>query len=380
MSINKENKFTGSLIREFHLWNLPDSAFILLNKEANDEFFKGMYALFGNQLKFAKFLGLSRQGVHKYHKQALKNDGKFYPVYFPLRLLNKCLPLLDKKFMYYLEQNISEIRARVGLSVYNTKLPIIESEEIYRILAHIIADGSASKGKTPYYANICKELREQFKKDLQIFGEMKIYERKPQAVELVFFPKIVTDVLAYLFDIQFTYPNRIPKLLFSAKEEYKKVFLQALFDDEGTISVHLALTIHNTNIMGEIKSLINSLGIETSKVMVQYISYKTNKVHFQIPKKDYVLFQEKIGFVHPEKSEKLELAIRIRNRLQRTRNPNYIEQEILNILEYKPTSTIELANELMFTIHGVMPHLNKLLEEDLIVKRGYKNKSIWDIA
>jgi len=222
MSINKENKFTGSLIREFHLWNLPDSAFILLNKEANDEFFKGMYALFGNQLKFAKFLGLSRQGVHKYHKQALKNDGKFYPVYFPLRLLNKCLPLLDKKFMYYLEQNISEIRARVGLSVYNTKLPIIESEEIYRILAHIIADGSASKGKTPYYANICKELREQFKKDLQIFGEMKIYERKPQAVELVFFPKIVTDVLAYLFDIQFTYPNRIPKLLFSAKEEYKK--------------------------------------------------------------------------------------------------------------------------------------------------------------
>ena len=118
----------------------------------------------------------------------------------------------------------------------------------------------------------------------------------------------------------------------------------------------MALTIHNTNIMGEIKSLINSLGIETSKVMVQYISYKTNKVHFQIPKKDYVLFQEKIGFVHPEKSEKLELAIRIRNRLQRTRNPNYIEQEILNILEYKPTSTIELANELMFTIHGIMRH------------------------
>lgn len=76
----------------------------------------------------------------------------------------------------------------------------------------------------------------------------------------------------------------------------------------------------------------------------------------------------------------MEFAIRTQNRQQRTRDPNYIEEEILNILEYKPSPTMELANELMFTINGIMPHLNRMLEEGLIVKRGHSNEIIWDIA
>ncbi|MBS3105589.1 hypothetical protein J4234_04995 [Candidatus Woesearchaeota archaeon] len=380
MDLVKLKQLDEEKTREFHLWDFQDNLFILLDKEANDRFFKIMYNQFGTQQEFAKFLGLWRQEVNKYHKQLLKDNGRYYPVYFPIRLFKKCVPILDKEFICYLEQNVSEIRARVGLSVYNPKLPIRESQEVYRILAHIIADGSASKGKTPYYANTCKQLREQFKKDLAIFGEMKIYERKPQVTELVFFPKVVTDLLASLFDIQFTYPNRIPKLIFTASEDLKKNFLQALFDDEGTISAQLALTIHNVRIMEEIKSLIISLGINVSKVMVYYYSHKTNKVYFQISKKDYELFQKKIGFSHPEKAKKLELAIRTQNREQRTRNPNYIEQEIIKILEMKPSPTMELANKLMLTIMGIKPHLDRMLEEGLIIKRGYKNKVIWDIA
>ena len=40
---------------------------------------------------------------------------------------------------------------------------------------------------------------------------------------------------------------------------------------------------------------------------------------------------------------------------------------------------MELANELMFTINGVMSHSNIMLEEGLIVKEGYKNRVIWDV-
>lgn len=366
--------------REFHLWDFPDNLFILLGKEANNQFFKRMYILFGTQQKFSEFLGLYRQEVNKYHKQVLKSRGIYWPVYFPLRLFKKCITFLDESFLMYLEQNIAEIRVKVGLSVYNPKLPIRESEEIYRIIAHMIADGSASKGKTPYYANTCHTLREQFKKDLQIFGKMKIYERRPNTTEVVYFPKVITDILAHLFDIQFTYPNRLPRPIFVAKREFKNIFLQALFDDEGTISTQLALTIHNVSIMEEIKFLINSLGIKTSEIRVHYYSHKTDKVYFEVVRNSYELFQQQIGFAHPEKAKKLELAIMTQNRQQRTRDPAYIEQEILKILEIKPSPTIELANELLFTINGVMPHLDKMLEERTVVKKGYRNKTIWDIA
>ena len=83
---------------------------------------------------------------------------------------------------------------------------------------------------------------------------------------------------------------------------------------------------------------------------------------------------------HPQKSRNLEFAIQTRNREQRTRDPNYIEDRILKILEFKPSKTMQFANELLFTINGIMPHLNRMLNEDLIIKRGFKNEIIWDIA
>lgn len=369
-----------NLKREFHLWDLSANLFILFDKETNDRFFKRMYSIFKTQQKFAKFLGLWRQEINKYHKQTLKAKGKYWPVYFPLQLFKRCTEFLDDSFLSYLEQNVAEIRVKVGLSVYNPKLPIKESKELYRIIAHMIADGSASEGKTPYYANTCKELREQFKKDLPVFGRMNIYERKPNTTEVVYFPKVVTDMLAHLFDVRFTYPNRLPKLIFTAQKECKKMFLKALFDDEGTISAQLAITIHNFNIMGEIKQLINSFEIKTSKIFVHPCLKNTDKVYLFIPRGQYKLFHQEIGFSHPEKVRKLELAIKTQDRKQRTRDPNYLEQEILKILEIKPSKTIELANELMLTLNGAMPHLNRMLEEGLIVKKGHKNLIIWDIA
>ena len=364
----------------FHVWDFPDNCFILLNKEANNEFFNIMYSIFETQQEFAKFLDVWRQDVNKYHKQITKYKERYYPVYFSLRLFKKCVKFLDREFLLYLEQDIAEIRARIGLSIYNPKLPIKESEEIYRIIAHIIADGSASKGKTPYYANTCKELREQFKKDLSIFGEMKIYEKKPQAVEILYFPKVITDILSNLFGVQFTYPNKLPKLILTADDKFKKAFLQALFDDESSISTNLSLTLHNLDIMQEIKLLINSLNIKTRAVMVHHYGYKRDKVYLQIPKSEYKKFQQEIGFIHPEKAKKLGLAIRTQDREQRTRDPNYIEQEIINILDFKPSPTMELANQLSFTYQGIIPHLNKMLKEGLIVKKGYCNEVVWDLA
>lgn len=339
-----------------------------------------MYRHFGTQKSFASYLGIIRQEVNKYHQQKRKTRGAFYPVYFPLHLFNKCVPLLDKDFLIFLERNVAELRARIGLSVYNPVLPLKESEELYRILAHMLADGSAGKGKTPYYANTCFLLRKQFKQDLIKFGRMRVYERKPLNVELVYFPKVITDILAFLFDVQFTYPNRIPKLIFTAKKEFKTAFLQAIFDDEGAISTGLTVGIHNYRVMVGIKTLINSLGICTSKIQTHPCPGKSDKIYLSVLPREYDLFQREINFSHPEKRKKLELAIRTRNRKVRTRHPLLFEEKILNLLEIESLPTLDIANELRLTIAGVLPHLKRMQNEGLLIKTGYKNKVIWNIA
>ncbi|MCH8003411.1 MAG: hypothetical protein IH934_02170 [Nanoarchaeota archaeon] len=202
---------------------------------------------------------------------------------------------------------------------------------------------------------------------------------------MVTFPKAVTDILSDFFDIQFTFPDRIPKQIFTASLECKTAFLQALFDDDGSMTVQLVVGIHNVNIMRETKLLLNSVDIKTSNVRVHHYTHKKyihkkDKVTLGIPTKEYLKFKNLIGFSHPQKSRNLEFAIQTRNREQRTRDPNYIEDRILKILEFKPSKTMQFANELLFTINGIMPHLNRMLNEDLIIKRGFKNEIIWDIA
>ncbi|MBI2136742.1 hypothetical protein HYU06_06750 [Candidatus Woesearchaeota archaeon] len=379
--INQENNLNqNNIIREFHIWDLPDNIHLLLDKNNNELFFRIMYGYFGSQKEFAKFLKVGRQEVYRYYKQIDKDRGKYYPVYLPLKLLKKCKPFLNQILLNSIEENLVELKVKKGHSIYNPKLPIRESGAVYRIIAHMVGDGSAGKGKTPYYSNTCSTLRGQFSNDLKIFGDFKIYERKPNTTETINFTKTVTDILSHLFNVRFTYPNRLPELIFTADRKFKQVFLQALFDDEGTISANLVVTIHNLNIMNGIKSLLTSLNIKTGKVQVHKIPNKTDKVSLSVLSRDYELFQKEIGFAHPEKARKLELAIRTRHRKQRTRDPNDIENAIFNILEIKPSPTIDLANELLFTLNGIKPHLQRMHAEGLLVRKGYKNKIIWEIV
>ncbi len=366
-------------IREFHLWNFPDNLFIMLQSDVNDFFFKKMYILFLTQQRFSTFLGTHRQEINKYHRQIYTDRHKYYPKYFPLRYLKKCIPLLDIETNLYLEKNISEIRSRVGLSIFNPKFPIVESPEIYRCIAHVIADGSASPGKTPYYCNTNRVLLEQFKNDLNIFGEMKISETKSPTVCVVSFPKVLTDILAYTFDVKFSFPNRLPSLIFTASDDCKSSFTRALYDDEGTMSSELAISIHNVNLMLQLKQLIESMGIITNKFRVKKRGDKFSYISFAIPPNQFDLFRSLIGFSHPDKASNLDIAIQVRKRQERTRSPKLIRGNILQLLEKRPHSTLELANNLLLTTQGITLHLESLRSEGSVLIKGYRNKKIWEL-
>lgn len=382
-SINEEIKENKQV--KIHLWDFPDTIYFLIKPYIRKLYFHRIYSFYNSKRNAARNLCVALATIRNYENGYSTKYGIKHPQYISITFFKKTLPLLGQEFIEKLEQSLVAISTSNGLEIRNPKMPIRESPQLYNVIAHIIADGSAPKRRTPYYGNSCQTLRDNFRRNLKLFGKVESSETHYGSVPIITFPKAVTDILSNFFDIQFTFPNRIPKRIFAASLECKTSFLQALFDDDGSMTAQLVVGIHNANIMKEIRLLLNYIGIKTSHVRVHHYTqkkylHKKDKVTLNIPTKEYSKFKSLIGFSHPQKSRNLELAIQTRNRKQRTRDPNYIEDRILRVLEFKPSKTMELANELLYTINGVRPHLDRMLEEGLIIKSGYKNEVVWDIA
>lgn len=233
------------------IWDFPDNLYVLLSKETHTEFFNLMFRKFGGKRPYGRFLGVGQKHLKQYWKRYSRKNGNKYIQYIPLWVLKKScntLPLKRK-----IEKGIHSIRVRAGDPIIKPNLKICESPELFRIVAHLIGDGFAGSLKVPYYSNTCKELRYQFKKDLQIFGGIKTYERKTKTVTCLMFPKPISDILRHIFKIEFIRPTKLPKEIFSASDKCKGAFLQALFDDEGCISTSLALGMSNQNLVNKIR-------------------------------------------------------------------------------------------------------------------------------
>lgn len=380
--INKKIKENKQV--EIHLWDFPDTTYFLIKPDIRKLYFNQIYSFYKSKRNAARNLGVYLATIRNYENGYSTKYGVKHSQYIPINFFKKTLSLFNQEFIENLEKNLIAISTRNGFDVKNPKLPIYESPELYNIIGHMIADGSAPKRSTPYYINSCQRLRNHFKKNLKVFGTSEISEYKDGDKVLINFSKALTDILSDFFNIQFTFPNRIPKLIFNSPLKCKTAFLQSLFDDDGTMTAQLVVGIHNLNIMKEIRLLIKSTGINTNNLVVhrytsqEYI-HKKDKVTLGIPTKEYEKFRDLIGFAHPEKSRKLDIAIRTRHRKQRTRDPNYVQKRILGILQNKPSKTMELANRLLFTRTGIMPHLDLLLKKGLIEKKGFKNEAIWHI-
>ena len=363
--------------KEWHIWDLPSNLYVLVEVNTRNEFFEFMYKYFGSQKEYAKFLSRERNSVQKFHYARSWDNSIKHVSFTPLEIFQKSRHLISNEFQLRIQNSILEIRAHGGKSIKNPIFPIKESPTLYRIVAHVLGDGNDSH--TPYYANMCKELREQFEKDLQMFGEVYYFENIPNTTPCINFPKTITRMLAHILNIQFTHPNRIPEAIFTASEDCKTAFLQALFDDEGTMSSNLAIGMNNSKIINQIKELLSNLNIETNKIMTQNYESKKGQMTmfiFQIRPKAYLKYKEKINFMHPKKKDFLDQAICAQNRKFRTRPQEYIEEKIFEILSTQSLNSIEIARKLQFTAAGVGPHLNRLKKQKEIIR---KESGSWDL-
>lgn len=367
-------------MKVWHILDFPENVYIYLREGFREEFFSNMFSKCGGKRPYARYIGVSQKTVKGYYEGNTCKNGIKHKQSVPFAVFKKSLALMSESLKDRLEENIVAIKLKnKGLSINNVKLPFKESSAFYRVVAHILCDGSMSDKGGVYYANNRKELRDEFKKDLVTFGDMKIYEIKLQTTPIVYFPKVLGRTLAHLLKIRFTYPDHLPKDIFNASYQCKAAFLRAVFDDEGTISTNLAVGMANRNVVKEIKELLESLDIKTTSISIKKSDKYGDNYQFNVRTKYFSRFNEVIGFASLDKAKKLESAINTRVRSIRTRSKELIEGQIIKILEDKTSGTLEIANGVELTLGYLNRFLKSMELDGKIVRSGFKNNLRWSL-
>lgn len=100
--------------------------------------------------------------------------------------------------------------------------------------------------------------------------------------------------------------QEFPENILKSNTESKKKFLQGIFDSEGSVhKTKFRITFSNKNetIIETVKSLLKEFGIKYGKTRKEKWGVQVIPIN---GKQNLILFQNLIGFTHPEKHEKLE--------------------------------------------------------------------------
>ena len=163
--------------------------------------------------------------------------------------------------------------------------------------------------------------------------------------------------------------------------EVKRVFLQSLFDDEGSVIVNkreitlcfvknIKLQKGLDNFLSEVKLLLNELGIN-GVTITKGMPY-SGKNGNTIPKilricgvTNFIKFKENIDFGHPRKKKLLDIMIKNTTVIKMNRNER--NEMIINILKNNPMlNAHQIAKMTGMTHKGTLNKLNELESEELI--------------
>lgn len=316
--------FKGIFLSDF-----PDYLFVYLDDNYRKQLFGALYALFGSIDKAAAFLDVSISRLsfwcHGKQKDYVRNvEGPQFIPLGKLKLISRALieDSREEFSMENIEKYVLMYRMRAGNPIKNPKFPIKESPEFIRLTFHLIGDGYAGKkGENANYRNICKELLEEFKKDLQIFGEVPIYEQEYS----VKFPRVLAEIISSFYGLKFeTFDSHISNKLLGLPKEYLYHGIRAYSDDEGSVySNSIRLSSANYNLLIGIKKLLDFVKIRSNNVKSQVNNKATLGKVYYLDIRDIELYNKYIGFTHPKKKRLLEeyvrkIRIRRRKRLLKT--------------------------------------------------------------
>ena len=285
--------------KEFHIWDFPDNVYIDINQSYKRKLYQKLEEQYKNMKSISEALNYYPSSIREFFIKDKKK--KFLPNNI-LKTLIKLFP--DMKDT--LESNIKGYRGTNGYVIKNPKLPLIESPELYNVVMHLLGDGSFE-----YYSNTCKELRQEFRKNLRVFGNFKTIERLLHTrVYIIKFPRIISHILEHIFNIDIVRPNRLPKILFDAPLDCRISAIRTIFDDEESVSIRskykrysLSITSSSENFMNNIKSLLDSIQIISGKI-IKYKSKRFSSYQMNVLSTSHKRFLNTIGFTHPKKTKR----------------------------------------------------------------------------
>lgn len=367
------------LERIFHVWDLPTN---LIYIKLEDNFKKSLIdkakQITKNLNELANLIDTHIFNIHVWRKRE----------FVPLKPFLKLCDLLKQFPEFYrnnLEKNISAFKGLTTSKVIKTKFPWKEDERIIRLVAHLLSDGHGaeigrkSKSGLPYYRNTQENLREDFKKDLQFFGEVPTNLN----IDMLQFSKIISYILSHLYNIKFgTYKGRIPEILYNLSKNLVAQFIKALFDDEANVDdSRIKFTSFNKPKILQIRNLIMQKFPEIKEFITEIKEYNlkfNNKEYacyrFSILSKGLEFYKNNIGFAHKKKSKLLDNYSQRKNRKWNRRPKMITKLLILNNLKEKTQSPQELSNKLNITESSVRAHIKGNSGTLSLVKMGLIKK------
>lgn len=377
--------------KEIHLLDLPEnSIFISLKDEFRKQFFGVLTKKIGGQRELARQTGVFHGTIWKmvHGKRFRDKNKKIETVRIRLSLLKRfckiyseCLGTSEMDVMKVVEKNIASYSAHSGTRVFNPILPIKQEPRVFRIIGHMIGDGTWAYGNGPKFINTSPELRTCLIRDLKkIFGGVEIKEvfytnRTP----IVTFPSAIIYVLNHVYGTKFSGIVGLPQFVSELTKEEKAYFLQALYDDEGYV--------HDSNVqicsrdkgllLGLKEILLKDFNIETSPLS-RYLDYKkadgsiSRVFYFNIYSKSLENFSKHIGFQHPKKAEGLDWLLRKQKR-KKIPSKNKIRKIVITELNKNGKMTApQLAIKVLITARNLRKHLRNFEKEGMIEMAGKK--------
>ncbi len=382
--------------KKIHIWDLPtNKVYVRFNEKFREKFFSLARSKFGNFNVVGKFLNIKRADT------TLAGDWRKGKCCCPLDLMIKLatkirLPLSE------IEKNIEEIRYKTrinkrggnsGKPIINPKLPIIVGEDFAEILGHICGDGSidtshTKKGMSLRYINSEPTLIEAFKQLVKkVFGEIEpntqirekgSYTRPNYYLQ---YPSILSAFVLAVFNYKPDEKMDIPYFIFKMPRKAKGKFLRAIFDDEANVRINkeIAIGLKPIKPLAHTKMLVESLGIKTSNLN-SYPLKSGRMWRFTIGSmRSLKLFNKLIGFKHPTKAKRLNLAINHKRKFERYDNHEPKEKIKNLLLEKKMLKTYEISKFLNRTIDTIREHLDNMQKKGLLIASEGKGTKVWSL-
>lgn len=308
----------------------------------------------------------------------------------PLPFLLKITKPFGREFTFnYLSKNLSRMGTRRRYKeIINPNIPFdFRKEEGIRIISAILHDGGISKAKQAYYRNNNELLRNEVTKCFgRVFGEVVAELRDT----CVFFPKITALIILKLDGLKegskvFTNPS-VPNFIFSLSEEYKSIFLQQAFDDDGNVGVNqlsigfnIASDVHkNTipNLLLDDKRLLEDLKIRPNKIRLEK-EFKTKKEEsrrrylFTISGRENLeTFHKKIKFLIRYKEEKISKKISSYKQYHLKKGEPYkkIKATVFKFFKQNEFTIKSLSEKSGFTYHRTKQLIWELEKKDVTVR------------